>query len=51
MPSALTLAGAVGGLLLGPWLAAVTVRLAERDPAARPTPVGVAVTSRRAAGT
>ena len=50
MPSALTLAGAVGGLLLGPWLAAVTVRLAERDPAARPTPVRVAVTSLLAAG-
>jgi leader peptidase (prepilin peptidase)/N-methyltransferase len=45
VPSALTLAGAVVGLLLGPWLAATTVRLAGRDPAARPTPVRVAVTS------
>uniref|UniRef100_UPI00110D1F52 prepilin peptidase n=1 Tax=Modestobacter altitudinis TaxID=2213158 RepID=UPI00110D1F52 len=49
MPSALTLAGAVVGLLFGPWLAVTTVRLAERDPAARPTPVRVAVTSLLAA--
>ena len=45
MPSALTLAGAGVGLLLGPWLAVTTVRLAERDPAARATPVRVVATS------
>jgi leader peptidase (prepilin peptidase)/N-methyltransferase len=49
VPSALTLAGAVVGLLLGPWLADTAVRLAERDPAARPTPVRVVVTSLLAA--
>uniref|UniRef100_UPI00110C9FB8 prepilin peptidase n=1 Tax=Modestobacter excelsi TaxID=2213161 RepID=UPI00110C9FB8 len=49
MPSALTLAGAVVGLLLGPWLAVTTTRLAERDDAARPTPARVAVTSLLAA--
>jgi leader peptidase (prepilin peptidase)/N-methyltransferase len=45
VPSALTLAGAGVGLLLGPWLAVTTVRLAERDPAARATPVRVVATS------
>jgi leader peptidase (prepilin peptidase)/N-methyltransferase len=39
------LTAAVGGLLLGPWLAATTVRLATRDPAARPSAVRMAVTS------
>jgi leader peptidase (prepilin peptidase) / N-methyltransferase len=43
--SALTLPAAVLGLLLGPWLAATTVRSAERDPAARPGPLRIAVTS------
>ena len=38
------LAAAVLGLLLGPWLAATTVRLAERDPGARPGRVRTAVT-------
>ena len=33
------------GLLLGPWLATATVRLAGRDPAARPSARRVAVTS------
>ncbi|GAB4081506.1 peptidase A24 [Modestobacter muralis] len=32
------------GLVLGPWLAAVTVRLATRDPAARPAPGRVLLT-------
>ena len=42
----LILAGAVLGLLLGPWLAATTVRLADRDdPTARPTPLRTALTS------
>ena len=45
MSSSLTLTGGVLGLLLGPWLAATTVRLADRDPAARPTAARVAVTS------
>lgn len=36
---------AAAGLALGPWLAAVTVRLATRDPAARPGPVRVVLTS------
>jgi leader peptidase (prepilin peptidase) / N-methyltransferase len=40
----LTLAGAVLGLLLGPWLARTTVRLAERNPAARPARRRVLVT-------
>lgn len=43
-----TVAAAVLGLLLGPWLAATTVRLADRDRAARPTSrrvVGTAVVS------
>lgn len=44
----LTGAAAVLGLLLGPWLATVTVRLAERDRAARPSSRRVVVT---AAGT
>jgi leader peptidase (prepilin peptidase)/N-methyltransferase len=48
--SALTVAGGGVGLLLGPWLATTTVRLADRDRpdeehAARPTPVRVTVTS------
>jgi leader peptidase (prepilin peptidase) / N-methyltransferase len=47
--SALTLIGAGGGLLLGPWLAATTVRLADRDPVARPSVPRVAVTSLLAA--
>jgi leader peptidase (prepilin peptidase)/N-methyltransferase len=41
----LVVAGAVLGLLLGPWLATTTVRLADRDPAARPSPRRVAGTS------
>jgi leader peptidase (prepilin peptidase) / N-methyltransferase len=46
----LIIAGAGAGLLLGPWLAAGTVRLADRNAAARPTPVRVLVTSILAAG-
>jgi leader peptidase (prepilin peptidase)/N-methyltransferase len=42
---ALLLAGAVVGLLLGPWLATTTVRLAGADPTARPTLRRVAITS------
>jgi leader peptidase (prepilin peptidase)/N-methyltransferase len=38
------------GLLLGPWLATVTVRLAHRDAAARPPAGRVAVTCLAAAG-
>jgi leader peptidase (prepilin peptidase) / N-methyltransferase len=49
VPSALTLAGAVVGLLLGPWLAVTSVRLAERDPAARPSRARVVATSLLAA--
>jgi leader peptidase (prepilin peptidase) / N-methyltransferase len=45
VPSTLTVVGGTAGLLLGPWLAAVTVRLARRDPTARPTAVRVVVTS------
>jgi leader peptidase (prepilin peptidase)/N-methyltransferase len=45
MTGALVLAGAALGLLLGPWLAATTVRLADRDPSARPTLGRVAGTS------
>ncbi|MGY1842842.1 prepilin peptidase [Modestobacter sp. SYSU DS0875] len=45
----LTGAGAVLGLLLGPWLAAVTVRLARRDPTARPSPRRVVLTGLLAA--
>ena len=45
MTSALTVPAAVLGLLLGPWLATTTVRSAGRDPAARPGPLRVAVTS------
>jgi leader peptidase (prepilin peptidase)/N-methyltransferase len=41
----LTVAGGAGGLLLGPWLAASTVRLARRDPAARPSARRVLVTA------
>ncbi|MGY1838602.1 MULTISPECIES: prepilin peptidase [unclassified Modestobacter] len=44
MTAAVPLAGAALGALLGPWLAAVTVRLARRDPTARPTPRRVALT-------
>jgi leader peptidase (prepilin peptidase)/N-methyltransferase len=40
---------AAAGLVLGPWLAAVTVRLATHDPAARPGAVRVALTSVSAA--
>jgi leader peptidase (prepilin peptidase)/N-methyltransferase len=40
----LTMTGAVLGLLLGPWLARTTVRLAARDPAARPSRRRVLVT-------
>jgi leader peptidase (prepilin peptidase)/N-methyltransferase len=46
---ALTAAAGVGGLALGPWLAGLTVRLAARDPAARPTSGRVVVTSVAAA--
>jgi leader peptidase (prepilin peptidase)/N-methyltransferase len=49
--SALTLTGGVVGLLLGPWLATTTVRLADRDPTARPTLRRIAVTSLLAAAT
>jgi leader peptidase (prepilin peptidase)/N-methyltransferase len=45
VPSSLTAGGAVVGVLLGPWLAALTVRLASRDRIARPTPVRIALTS------
>ncbi|PZA18868.1 peptidase A24, partial [Modestobacter versicolor] len=45
MRSALTVAGGVLGLLLGPWLAATTVRLARRDDTARPSRRRVAVTA------
>ncbi|KGH44893.1 peptidase A24, partial [Modestobacter caceresii] len=44
MTGVFTVAAAVLGLLLGPWLATTTVRLAERDRAARPS-------SRRVLGT
>jgi leader peptidase (prepilin peptidase)/N-methyltransferase len=47
----LVVAGAVLGLLLGPWLAATTVRLAHRDPTARPALPRVVVTSFLAAAT
>jgi leader peptidase (prepilin peptidase)/N-methyltransferase len=43
--SALVLTGAGLGLVLGPWLAATTVRLAERDPTTRPTLPRIALTS------
>ena len=49
MTAPLVGAGAAVGLLLGPWLAATTVRLADRDPAARPTRRRIAVTSLLAA--
>ena len=42
---------AAAGLALGPWLAAVTVRLATRDRSTRPGPVRVVVTSAGAAAT
>jgi leader peptidase (prepilin peptidase)/N-methyltransferase len=45
----LILTGAVLGLLLGPWLAATTVRLADRDPTARPTPARTVLTALLAA--
>nr|WP_221203303.1 prepilin peptidase [Modestobacter versicolor] len=41
----MTVAGGVLGLLLGPWLAATTVRLARRDDTARPSRRRVAVTA------
>ena len=44
MTGVLVLAAAALGLLLGPWLATVTVRLAERDAAARPGPGRTAAT-------
>jgi leader peptidase (prepilin peptidase)/N-methyltransferase len=40
----LVAAAAAAGLLLAPWLAAVTVRLARRDPTARPGVLRVVVT-------
>ena len=49
MPSALTLAGGLAGLLAGPWLATLTVRLASRDRGARPGPARVVVTALLAA--
>jgi leader peptidase (prepilin peptidase)/N-methyltransferase len=42
---ALVVPGAALGLLLGPWLAATTVRLADPDPAVRPTLRRIAGTS------
>ena len=42
---------AAAGLVLGPWLAAITVRLATRDRSTRPGPVRVVVTSAGAAAT
>jgi leader peptidase (prepilin peptidase) / N-methyltransferase len=45
----LLLTGAVLGLVLGPWLAATTVRLAGPDPAARPSLLRIALTSLLAA--
>ncbi|WP_299957863.1 A24 family peptidase [uncultured Modestobacter sp.] len=45
MTGLLVAVGAAAGLLLGPWLAAVTVRLAGRDPAARPSTTRVATTA------
>jgi leader peptidase (prepilin peptidase)/N-methyltransferase len=47
----LVVAGAVLGLLLGPWLAATTVRLAHPGPTARPTIPRVVITSLLAAAT
>ena len=41
----LIVAGGVLGAVLGPWLAATTVRLADGDPAARPSPSRVVVTA------
>ena len=49
MSTALTLAAGGVGLLLGPWLAATTVRLAARDAAARATPARTVLTSLLAA--
>ena len=49
MTGVLVLAGITLGVLLGPWLAATTVRLGDRDPAARPTAVRTAVTCGAAA--
>lgn len=45
MTGLLVALAAAAGLLLGPWLARTTVRLANRDPAARPSARRVAVTS------
>jgi leader peptidase (prepilin peptidase)/N-methyltransferase len=47
--TALSVAGGVAGLLLGPWLAVTTVRLADRDPAARPSLLRTALTALGAA--
>ena len=47
--TALIGAGGAVGLLLGPWLAATTVRLAARDATARPTAVRVVGTAALAA--
>jgi leader peptidase (prepilin peptidase)/N-methyltransferase len=44
MSGALLVAAGLLGLLLGPWLAAVTVRLAHRQRDARPTPLRIALT-------
>jgi leader peptidase (prepilin peptidase)/N-methyltransferase len=49
LAGSLTAVGGVLGLLLGPWLAATTVRLARRDPAARPSRLRTAVTALLAA--
>jgi leader peptidase (prepilin peptidase)/N-methyltransferase len=47
--TALTLTAGGMGVLLGPWLAGTTVRLASRDPAARPSAHRVVVTALLAA--
>ena len=51
MTGVLVVAGAVLGLLLGPWLAATTVRLAHPGPTARPMLPRVVITSLLAAAT
>ena len=45
MTGLLVAGGAAAGLLLGPWLATATVRLATREPAARPSARRVVVTA------
>lgn len=50
MTGLLVAVGAAAGLLLGPWLARTTVRLAARDPSARPSAVRVATTAVLAGG-